>query len=85
MLSNLLDVILMGGSLPLIDGHEATRRIRKNELLREVFILSMNGWGTPTYHAAAVAAGCNDCLVKPIDFDRLESFLVPLSGRRSIT
>jgi two-component system cell cycle response regulator DivK len=71
------DVILMDGSLPLIDGLEATRRIRKNELLGDVLILAMNGWGTPSYHAAALAAGCNDSLVKPIDFDRLESFLVP--------
>jgi two-component system cell cycle response regulator DivK len=71
------DVILMDGGLPLIDGFEATRRIRKNKLLREVFILAMNGWGTPSYHEAALAAGCNDSLSKPIDFDRLESLLVP--------
>jgi two-component system cell cycle response regulator DivK len=77
------DVILMDGSLPLIDGLEATRRIRKNELLRDVFILAMNGWGTPSYHVAALAAGCNDSLVKPIDFDRLESFLVPFLHRSS--
>jgi two-component system, cell cycle response regulator DivK len=71
------DVILMDGSLPLVDGLEATRRIRKNELLSDVFILAMNGWGTPGYHEAALAAGCNDSLTKPIDFERLESFLGP--------
>lgn len=77
------DVILMDGSLPLIDGLEATRRIRKNELLRKAFILAMNGWGTPGYHKAALAAGCNDSLLKPIDFDRLESFLVPFFHQSS--
>ena len=78
------DVILMDGSLPLIDGLEATRRIRKNALLGEVLILAMNGWGTPGYHADALAAGCNDSLVKPIDFDRLESFLVPFFHKSSV-
>ena len=73
-------VILMEDSLPLVDALEATRRIRKNKLLQEVLILAMNGSGSPTYHDDALAAGCNDCLVKPIDFDRLESFLVSLFG-----
>ena len=77
------DVILMDGSLPLIDGLEATRRIRKNERLNEVLILAMNGWGTPGYHEAALAAGCNDSLSKPIDFDRLESFLAPFFHKSS--
>ena len=72
-------VILMDGSLPLIDGLEATRRIRRNEPSREVFILAMNGWGTPDYHLAALAAGCNDSLIKPIDFELLDSFLAPFS------
>jgi CheY-like chemotaxis protein len=71
------DVILMDGSLPLMDGLEATRRIRQHPSLRQVLILAMDGWGTPVYRAAALAAGCNDSLVKPIDFERLEEFLRP--------
>src|SRR5450432_443843 len=72
------DLILMDGSLPVMDGLEATRRIRENLLLREVLILALNGWGTPSFHAAALAAGCDDCMTKPIDFERLESYIAPL-------
>jgi two-component system, cell cycle response regulator DivK len=68
-------LILMDGSLPLLDGLGATRLIRQDPLLRGISIISLNGWGTPAYHAAALAAGCNDCLEKPIDFEKLESFL----------
>jgi CheY-like chemotaxis protein len=72
------DLILMDGSLPFLDGLGATRRIREDVRLREVFIIALNGWGTRSYHDDAIAAGCNDCMVKPIDFDRLESYLAPL-------
>lgn len=71
------DLILMDGSLPLIDGFEATRRIRKSKRLSKVIIFAMNGWGTQGYHEAALAAGSNCCLEKPINFEKLESFLDP--------
>jgi len=71
-------LILMDGSLPFLDGLGATRRIRENRLLGEVKIVALNGWGNPSYNAAALAAGCNDCLVKPLDFERLRNYLAPL-------
>ena len=75
------DLILMDGSLPVIDGLEATRRIRENVLLQEVLILALNGWGTPSFHAAALAAGCDDCIVKPIDSVDLNRYMVLLFDR----
>lgn len=71
-------LILMDGSLPVLDGLGATRLIRGEALLRDVLIVALNGWGTPSYHAAALAAGCDDCLEKPIDFERLEYHLARL-------
>jgi CheY-like chemotaxis protein len=68
-------LILMDGSLPYLDGLAATRQIRKNELSREVKILALNGWGTGSYTAAALAAGSDDCIVKPFDLDRLQQHL----------
>ncbi len=74
------DLILIDGSLPRLDSLAATRLIRGNAFMRKVFIVALNGWGTLSFHDAALAAGCNDCLNKPIDFKRLESHLVHLFG-----
>ncbi|HEY2961444.1 MAG TPA: response regulator [Pyrinomonadaceae bacterium] len=70
-------LILMDGSLPFLDGLGATRRIRENGLGDQVKILALNGWG-PKYHAAALAAGSDDCIEKPFDVDQLRRHLVPL-------
>lgn len=72
------ELILMDGSLPFLDGLGATRRIRENALLGQVKILAVNGWATPSYNDAALAAGCDDCIEKPFDFERLRKYLVPL-------
>jgi CheY-like chemotaxis protein len=74
------DLILMDGSLPLLGGLAATRLIRQDTLLQEVLIVALSGWATPSFHAAALAAGCNECLDKPIDFKRLKSLLTDLAG-----
>jgi len=50
-------LILMDGRLPLLDGLEATRRIRKNGLRDQVKIVALNGSGSPRYHAEALAVG----------------------------
>jgi len=72
------EMILMDGSLPFLDGLGATRRIRENGLRDQIKILALDGWGTPSYHAAALAAGCDDIIKKPLDFDRLRQHLTPL-------
>lgn len=74
------DLILMDGSLPLLSGLAATRLIRQDTLLQEVLIVALSGWATPSFHAAALAAGCDQCLEKPIDFKRLKSLLADLAG-----
>ena len=77
------EMILMDGSLPFLDGLGATRRIRENGLLDQVKILALDGWGTASYHAAALAAGCDDSIEKPLDFDRLRKHLTPLFDHSS--
>ena len=72
------EMILMDGSLPFLDGLGATRRIRANGHRDQVKILALDGWGTPSYHAAALAAGCDDTITKPFDFVRLRKYLTPL-------
>lgn len=68
-------LILMDLSLPLLDGLAATRRIRQYEELREVPIVAVSAHDTADFHADALAAGCNDYVTKPIDFDQLEALL----------
>ena len=69
-------LILMDSRLPFIDGLEATRRIRENGLLDQVKILALNGSGSPSYHAEALAAGCNDSIEKPFDIEKLRTYVV---------
>jgi CheY-like chemotaxis protein len=72
------NLILMDLSLPLLDGLAATRRIRQEESLREVPIVAVSAHDTADFHADALAAGCNDYVTKPIDFDQLEALLAKL-------
>jgi two-component system cell cycle response regulator DivK len=68
-------LILMDLSLPQLDGLAATRRIRQHAELRDVPIVAVSAHDTADFHADALAAGCNDYVTKPIDFDQLEALL----------
>jgi two-component system, cell cycle response regulator DivK len=68
-------LILMDLSLPLLDGLAATRRIRQVKELQHVPIVAVSAHDTADFHAEALAAGCNDYVTKPIDFDQLEALL----------
>jgi len=69
------DLILMDLSLPLLDGLSATRRIRTRPELEKVPIVAVSAHDTADFHAEALAAGCNEYVTKPIDFDELEELL----------
>ena len=69
------DLILMDLSLPLLDGLAATRRIREQKELSKVPIIAVSAHDTADFHAEAIAAGCNEYVTKPIDFDQLEELL----------
>jgi CheY-like chemotaxis protein len=75
------DLILMDLSLPKLDGLAATRRIRKHDGLAQVPIVAVSAHDTTDFHADALAAGCNEYVTKPIDFDQLESLLKRLLHR----
>ena len=75
-------LILMDLSLPLLDGLAATRRIRQEASLRDVPIVAVSAHDTADFHADALAAGCNDYVTKPIDFDQLEALLGKLLPKK---
>ncbi len=71
------DIILMDIGLPVMDGIEATRRIRAATELRDLLIVALTAHHETEYRANALAAGCDAYLTKPIDFD----WLIDLLGR----
>ena len=75
------DIILMDLSLPQLDGLAATRRIRTQEGLRKVPIVAVSAHDSADFHAEALAAGCNEYVTKPIDFDQLVQLLDRLTAK----
>ncbi len=63
------DVIVMDLSMPVMDGVEATRRIREANLDTKVLILTT--YGTSADIAHAIDAGASGALVKDAEYDRL--------------
>lgn len=69
------DLILMDGSLPLLDGVAATRRLRGMPSLGAVPIIFLSGHAGPRHRTAALDAGCDEYVVKPFDIQRLDTVL----------
>src|SRR5215467_8827041 len=59
------DLILMDIQLPLVDGYEATRRIRANPELKSIPIIAVTSYALSGDEAKALAAGCNGYFAKP--------------------
>jgi len=65
------DLILMDMSLPVIDGWEATRRIKATPELRKIPIIALTAHAMATDRDQALAAGCDEYDTKPIELQRL--------------
>jgi len=69
------DLILMDGGLPLLDGLAATERIRAHGELDAVPIIAVTAFDTYGIREAALEAGCQDYLLKPLGPGALERAL----------
>jgi two-component system, cell cycle response regulator DivK len=65
------DLILMDLSLPLLDGWEATRRIKANPPTAAIPVMAITANAMTGDEDRARAAGCDDFMTKPVDEDLL--------------
>lgn len=65
------DLILMDMAMPVMDGLDSSRAIRRHDALHHVPIVAITAFGD-FYAERAHEAGCTDILQKPIDFTRLK-------------
>jgi two-component system cell cycle response regulator DivK len=65
------ELIIMDLSLPVLDGWEATRRIKAAVETRHIPIIALSAHAMTGDREKALAAGCDDFDTKPVELDRL--------------
>jgi two-component system cell cycle response regulator DivK len=68
-------LILMDLSMPVMDGYEATRRIKSLPGLGGVTIVAISALFDPFIEHKALEAGCAECVSKLIDFPAVDSLV----------
>jgi len=77
------DAVLLDLQLPKLDGLSVTRSLRQLPLFKSLPIIVLSGHDPSRYRQAAMDAGCDDYLLKPINFDGLQEVLDRLVPRES--
>jgi two-component system, cell cycle response regulator DivK len=64
-------LILMDLSLPVLDGWEATKRLKASDRTRDIPVIALSAHAMADDRETALAAGCDDFDIKPVEFARL--------------
>lgn len=75
------DLILMDLSLPVLDGWEATRRIKAAPETKHIPVIAITAHAMTGDREKALAAGCDDFDTKPIELPRLLEKIRALASR----
>ena len=70
-----VDLVLMDIQMPVMDGLTATREIREDPALRELSVIALSAGVLPEERQAALDAGVNDFLPKPLDLKQMREML----------
>jgi CheY-like chemotaxis protein len=74
------DIILMDMSLPVMDGWEATRRVKSDDATRSVPVIGLTAHAMAGDREKAIEAGCDDYDTKPVELERLIGKMERLLG-----
>ena len=75
------DLVLMDMSLPVLDGWEATRRLKAAPATRHIPVIALTAHAMAGDRARAIGAGCDDYDTKPVELPRLLGKIEALLGR----
>jgi CheY-like chemotaxis protein len=73
-----VDLVLMDVQMPIMDGHEATRRIRSSPAIARLPVVALTAGAMRAQEAAAEAAGMDAFLSKPFDVDKAVDVILRL-------
>ena len=79
------DLIVMDMRMPILDGFEATRKLKANKKTKKIPVLALTVYGSTANLKRTLSAGCDDYDTKPINFPRfiqkIETLLANDAGK----